>query len=94
MDAKPTEVVALLEGLVHTIDSHIASEESALIRIERLLDGNGQPGLVREHGTHAAKLAQLEDWKAQLTAERYWVMGLLVTVLLAVVGMIITFLRK
>jgi hypothetical protein len=55
-------------------------EEGALARIERLLDGNGQPGLVRGHTSHEERLRALEGWKV-------WMVGTMVSMSLAALAL-------
>lgn len=86
--------VRILEDLVQTLEHHITSEESALIRIEKLLDGNGQKGLIREHSEHGMKLSQLEQWKKDTATECRWLIGLIVTVILAVVALALSTVKK
>ena len=62
--------------------AHMEREEGALARIERLLDGNGQPGLVHGHVSMDGRLTSLESWKT-------WVIGFMVTSSLAGVAMIV-----
>ena len=83
------EEVALLRGLVTTIQTHVDSEEASLVRIERLLDGNGQPGLVRSAIIHDERLRAIEAWKGELAITRRWLIGLILTTAVAVIAMLL-----
>ena len=64
---------------VQDLRAYMEREEGTLNRIERLLDGNGQPGLVRGHVSMDERLKSLEGWKA-------WMVGFIVTSGLAAVA--------
>lgn len=71
----------LLAEIQRDLQEHMSREESALERIERLLDGNGQPGLVRSHTSHDERIKNLERWKA-------WFVGFMVTTSLAAIALL------
>lgn len=86
-------VTELLREISATLTWHIDNEENTLNRIEKLLDGNGQPGLIREHLSHREAIAHLETWKAEMMATRRWLIGVLITVVLALIASAITLFR-
>jgi len=84
-----TEIEILID-IAARLKAHIESEDVVLTRIERLLDGNGQPGLVRGHTLHDGRLLAIENWRVELAAAQEslrvshrWVIGLTVTTALA-----------
>jgi hypothetical protein len=72
----------LLAEVQHDLRGHMEREEGALLRIEKLLDGNGQPGLVRGHVSLDERLKSLESWKV-------WLVGFMVTTALGVAAMLV-----
>ena len=94
------ETTTILMKLMATLDAHIDSEENTLARIERALDGNGQPGLVRSHVSHSERLAVIEAWigewkeavlrlAASQKATQRWLIGLVVASALTIVGIVV-----
>jgi hypothetical protein len=71
---------AALTEVQRDLREHMDREETALMRIERLLDGNGQPGLVRGHTSHEERLKALEGWKV-------WMVGTMVSMSLAALAL-------
>lgn len=80
----------LLAEIEHDLRAHVQWEETALQRIEKILSGNGQPGLVRSQVSLEERLKSVESWKK-------WIIGVMVTVTLAAVAsllqMVITLLK-
>ena len=79
MDATHLESLVRIE---EELRGHMEREEVALLRIEKLLDGNGQPGLVRTQVSLDERLKSMEAWKT-------WVISAVLAMGLAAAAMIV-----
>jgi hypothetical protein len=98
-----TKTDQLLEVLTKSLEQHISDEEDTLGRIEKLLNGNGQPGLVHEHISNGARLntltekitgleIKLEVMRVETVVARRWALGIglsALSVLIAIIALLI-----